>query len=77
MDQTSDPADARPLAPTPGGSLGLLAFGYRGVEAWRAARGTAWIAEFNARHKGADSPADDATAHGRTGTPEPAAEDMP
>jgi len=35
-----DPADVPPE-----GALGLLALGYRGIEAWRAARGTGWIAE--------------------------------
>ncbi|MEM8557190.1 MAG: hypothetical protein AAGG50_05135 [Bacteroidota bacterium] len=29
----------------PEGSLGLLALGYRGIEAWRAVRGTDWIEE--------------------------------
>ena len=40
----------RPLDVPPGGSLGLLAFGYRGVAAWRAARGTAWIDELEQRN---------------------------
>lgn len=61
MDPTAEPADARPLAPTPGGSLGLLAFGYRGVAAWRAARGTDWIAEFSARRDAATEAAGGAT----------------
>lgn len=60
----SDPPATR-QAITPDGSLGLLAFGYRGVEAWRAARGTAWIAEHRARAREAaiaDASADAATA---------------
>jgi len=27
-----------------GGALGLMALGYRGIEAWREARGTDWVA---------------------------------
>ncbi|MEM8600137.1 MAG: hypothetical protein AAGF99_09460 [Bacteroidota bacterium] len=41
----NDAAKKVPYDVPPEGSLGLLALGYRGVEAWRAARGTAWIEE--------------------------------
>lgn len=40
------PRRGTPYAVPPGGSLGLLAYGYRGLEAWRAARGTAWLEAF-------------------------------
>ena len=42
-----------PYEVTPGGSLGLLALGYRGLVAWRAVRGTEWIEERRAEHEAA------------------------
>lgn len=46
------PASA-PYDIPPGGSLGLLALGYRGLVAWRAVRGTDWIEERKAEHEAA------------------------
>lgn len=48
---TSDPAL---LDIPPGGSLGVLAHGYRGVVAWRAARGVTWRDEMR-RHARSES----------------------
>ncbi|MEL7364017.1 MAG: hypothetical protein AAFN13_18220 [Bacteroidota bacterium] len=42
---TDAPKKNVPYEIPPEGSLGLLALGYRGIEAWRAVRGTEWIEE--------------------------------
>ncbi|MEM6785777.1 MAG: hypothetical protein AAF624_18805 [Bacteroidota bacterium] len=42
---TDAPKKKVPYEIPPEGSLGLLALGYRGIEAWRAMRGTDWIEE--------------------------------
>ena len=47
------PSDETPYTIPPGGSLGLLAAGYRGLQAWREVRGTDWI---DAKASGTDAP---------------------
>ena len=52
---------SEPSAPRPGtpyeipedGSLGLLAVGYRGLEAWRAKRDPAWLERRKVEHEAA------------------------
>ncbi|MEM6326217.1 MAG: sulfotransferase [Bacteroidota bacterium] len=41
-----DSSSGIPYDVPPGGSLGLLALGWRGLVAWREARGTDWLADF-------------------------------
>ncbi len=43
MADSSSPPETAPPVVTPDGSLGLLAVGYRGIVAWREARGPGWI----------------------------------
>ncbi|MDX1421453.1 MAG: hypothetical protein R3181_15920 [Rubricoccaceae bacterium] len=52
-DRPAPPAAGVPYDIPPGGSLGLLALGYRGLVAWRAVRGTDWIEERKAEHEAA------------------------
>ena len=50
----------RPTAVPPEGSLGLFALGYRGVVAWRAERGTAWLDDLRRHVQAAPGPTHEA-----------------
>src|SRR5690606_32353125 len=53
MAKSNGPPPATPYTIPKEGSLGLLALGYRGLVAWRAERGTDWIAERKAEYEAA------------------------
>ncbi|HEX8384792.1 MAG TPA: hypothetical protein VF576_01340, partial [Rubricoccaceae bacterium] len=53
MSPPDPPAPASPYEVPPAGSLGLLALGWRGLVAWREARGTGWMEDRKAEQDAA------------------------